>query len=176
VGLLFALAFGAKEIGVVLPALLFLVEAAEARSVRGLAVRLRDETPRIALLAGVGAAVLAARTDVLGALAGEDVTSVLWGLGPIERLRYVLPVWLEYLRLMVWPVALSADYDPGVIYPAAGPSPLQVMGGGVVLVGLAAVVALGWRRSRGAAVAAAWFGVAYWMKSAISAPASASRM
>lgn len=160
VGVLFAVAFGAKEIAVTLPALLLAVEGAEAGSLRGLLGRLRAELPRVLVLAAVGVSMLVARAHVLGVLAGEDVTPVLWGVGPGERVLRVLPVWLEYLRLMVWPVSLSADYDPGVIYPAAGPSVVQVGGGALVLLALLALAVGGWRRARGGAVAAAWFGLA----------------
>ncbi len=159
-GLLFALAFGAKEIAVTLPALLLLMEGAESGSVRGLLDRLRAEAPRVLLLAAVGSSLLVARAHVLGTLAGEDVTPVLWGMGPMERVLRVLPVWLEYLRLMVWPVSLSADYDPGVIYPAAGPGMIQVVAGAAVLLAVVALAVGGWRRARGGAVAAAWFGLA----------------
>lgn len=156
-GLLFALAFGAKEVGIVLPALLLLVEAAESSGVRAFGRRVMAEMPRAGLLAAVGLAVLAARGDVLGSLTGEQVTAVLWGLDPWTRLARVLPVWGEYLRLMVWPLDLSADYDPGVIYPASGPAVAQVVAGAAVLGGVVALVVYGWRRTRRVAVAGAWF-------------------
>ena len=157
IGALFGLAFGAKEIAVVLPILLLLLEAAHSGGGRSLPDRLVAHLPRILLLAGVGAFVLVARYAVLGALAGEDVTAVLAGLGPIERLAHVLPLWSEYLRLLVWPVSLAADYDPGVIFSAAGPSALRTMVGAVVLVGWIGGALWLWPRSRTAAVGFAWF-------------------
>lgn len=156
----YALAFGAKESAVVLPALLLLVEAAESRSVADFAARLREEAPRLALLAAVALAILVGRLEVLGALSGEDVTAVLLGLGPLERIVHALPVWVEYLRLALWPLDLSADYDPGVIYPASGPALWQVGAGAALLLATLATAVLGWRRHRGAAVAAGWFLIA----------------
>lgn len=153
----YAVAFGAKESAVVLPALLLLVEAAESRSTADLAGRLKAEAPRFALLAAVGGSLLVARIDVLGALSGEDVTAVLLGMGPGERIVHALPVWVEYLRLAVWPLDLSADYDPGVIYSASGPAGWQVAAGALLVVATLATAVGGWRRNRGAAVAAWWF-------------------
>jgi tetratricopeptide (TPR) repeat protein len=156
-GVLFGLAFGAKEIAVVLPILLLLVEVAESRGARDLLGRLYEHLPRILLLGGVGAFLLAARFSVLGALTGEDVTAVLAGLDVRERLAHVLPLWTEYLRLLVWPVTLAADYDPGVIFSASGPTSLQTMIGGVVLLSWIGAVAWFWARSRSVAVGLAWF-------------------
>lgn len=157
IGALFGLAFGAKEIAVVLPVLLLLVEAGESPEGGRLFDRLTLQLPRILLLGAVGAFLLAARYSVLGALAGEDVTAVLAGLGPGERLAHVLPLWTEYLRLLVWPVSLAADYDPGVIYPASGPSTIQTAVGAIVLVAWVGGAAWLWGRSRAVALGLAWF-------------------
>ncbi len=160
VGTLFAVGFGAKEIAIVLPALLLLIEAGDAGGVRALAGRLLDHLPRVLLLAGVGCSMLVARLDVLGALAGEDVTAALAGLGTMERLAHVFPLWTEYLRLLVWPMTLAADYDPGVVYPASGPSVLQTTLGLAVLIGGLAAIPWCWKRQRLVAVGAAWFAIA----------------
>lgn len=157
VGALFGLAFGAKEIAVVLPLLLLLVEVAHARRGEGLVDALAAQTPRIVLLAAVGAFILVGRFAVLGALAGEDVTAILAGLDTGARLGRVMPLWSEYLRLLVWPVSLAADYDPGVIFPATGPTALQTLvGGGVLLAWVGAVVWF-WNRARPVALGCGWF-------------------
>ncbi len=157
IGALFGLAFGAKEIAVVLPILLLLVEAGKPREGTRLFDRLVLQFPRILLLGAVGAFLLVARYSVLGALAGEDVTAVLAGLGPSERLAHVLPLWTEYVRLLVWPVSLAADYDPGVIFSASGPSAMQTAVGGVVLAGWVGGAVWLWSRSRATALGLAWF-------------------
>lgn len=157
VAALYALAFGAKESAIVLPAILLLVEAAESTTRAEFRARLWKEFPRFALLATVAATLLVARIDVLGALSGEDVSAVFIGLGPLERVAHALPAWVEYLRLLVWPVDLSADYDPGVIYPASGPSMLQVGAGSALGIAAVAAVLLGWLRARAVAVSAGWF-------------------
>ncbi len=157
VGGLFAVGFGAKESAVTLPAVLLVVAAAQLGWGRRLRTHLIDQLPRVLLLAGVGVGLLVARWIVLGAWAGEDVTAVLAGLGPGARLARVLPLWSEYARLLVWPVTLAADYDPGVIYPAAGPSALQVVMGGAVLAGSVMVTVVGWRRNRLVGLAGGWF-------------------
>ncbi|MBT8336349.1 MAG: tetratricopeptide repeat protein [Gemmatimonadetes bacterium] len=152
-----ALAFGAKESGVTLLLLLVLLEVGRARGVGGWLGVARREAPRMVLVAGVVGFLLFVRWAVLGGLAGEDVTTVLAGLSAPARWLTVLPVWTEYLRLLVWPVTLSVDYDPGVLFPATGPAPVRVLLGGIVLAGAIAIATLGWRRNRTVALGVAWF-------------------
>lgn len=159
-GLLFAVGFGAKEIAIVLPLLLLLVEAADSADLRAFGRRMGGEVPRVLLLAGVGVSLLVARLDVLGALAGEDVTATLAGLDSFQRVVHVLPLWTEYLRLLVWPLTLAADYDPGVVYPATGPTLLQTLVGAVVLGAALCAIPLLWRRARLASIGVAWFVIA----------------
>jgi hypothetical protein len=115
--------------------------------------RLFQHLSRILLLGGVGTFLLVARSSVLGALTGEDGTAVLAGLDVRERLAHVLPL----LRLLVWPVTLAADYDPGVIFSASGPTLLETLLGGVVLLSWIGSVVWFWARSRAGAVGLAWF-------------------
>lgn len=74
------------------------------------------------------------------------------GAGTGERLALALPATLRAATVLLWPLDLSADYNPQVIQAHAGPS-LAALGGALVVV---AVVGLWWRtRRRAPAVAVA---------------------
>ncbi len=142
---LYLLALGSKEIAVSLPALLVLLSAASVSAdgrdgssmPRGLAARLRDESPLFLLLLAVLAAYLSVRVDVLGSLRGELPAPELVGLSGVERAYTSMSVWPEYARLLLLPLEVSADYGPAVLFPA------RTLDAGVVLgaLTLAAVVA-----------------------------------
>ncbi|HSR42951.1 MAG TPA: hypothetical protein VLL48_12280, partial [Longimicrobiales bacterium] len=142
VGALYFLALLSKEGAVATPGLVLLVGAAEAargpdeelrpraagpgpaRTSSGSWARVRrrvlDELPLYALLASVLGAYLAVRVEVLGTVRGELVAPSLLGLGAAERICAALALWPEYLRLLLFPLDLAADYGPGVLYPATG--------------------------------------------------------
>jgi tetratricopeptide (TPR) repeat protein len=146
----FALALLSKESVVVGPALVLLVDAVgwlrrgrppDARELRG-------SLATAALYAAVVAAVLGVRLAVLGRLGGSPVLEVglLFGEPLATRLFTGLEILAVYLRLLLFPLTLSADYSlrqvpvlDSLAHPAA-------------LVGLAAALALpvalvwAWRR------------------------------
>ena len=162
---LYALALLAKESAIVLPALLVAGDAATgrlrlerasfARYVRALGVT-------IVLLALVAAAYLALRVAVLGSVAGQDAAPSLPFLRTGQRFFVALQTWPEYLRLLVFPLDLSADYSPDVIVPAAGVTP-SVLFGTLLLLGtivMAARTFLANGSGKIAGFAAAWFLIA----------------
>ena len=145
-----AVALGAKENAITLPATLLLADAWRARRSGG---RARDRFLDHAVLwlgvVAVGAGYLAARASVLGPeFGGGLVASGLEGLSVVGRVLVMAPAVLVWLRWMIWPVHLSADYLPNAFVPAARFGIAQ-------LAGLAAVAALGlgawkaWRRVPG---------------------------
>ncbi len=155
--LLFALGLLAKEGAIVLPALLVAIDAAQGRIGRGADGRLR--APGLfGTLAGLGAVAAGwflLRQRVLGSVVGSDAAPWLPFLRSDDRIWSALRVWPEYLRLMVFPVDLSADYSPGVLLPADGPSAVVVLGG-ALLVAVTALAVLTPRRPN-AGLPAAWF-------------------
>ena len=96
---------------------------------------------------------------MLGSVAGEVAAPSLGALSGGERVLTALTIWPEYLRLLLFPASLAADYSPALILPATSVS-ADVVLGAAILVGL---VALTWStRSRLSLVSlgTAWFLVA----------------
>jgi tetratricopeptide (TPR) repeat protein len=143
----YALAFGAKEIAVTLPGVIFLIDAARGRLGFGeLPGYLRDRWKVYAAMGVTAAAMLAARYAILGSIANpigplgagllEEGVPRIWTLGEI---------WSHYVRLMVFPLDLSSDYSPNVIPLGLGWHALNTTGAVMVLAILAGCLAA-WRR------------------------------
>jgi tetratricopeptide (TPR) repeat protein len=116
IGALGVLALGGKESAVTLPGALFLLDAARSRlGPRDLPGYLRDRWRLYAVVAGSFVALLALRMGVLGSIAnplgplGADL------LAEVPRIWTLSEVWSHYVRLLVFPLDLSADYSPNVI-------------------------------------------------------------
>jgi tetratricopeptide (TPR) repeat protein len=145
-----AVAYGAKEHAITLPAILLLGDAWQARE-RGR--RFRDRLAgHAALWSGVVALALgylAARAHALGpAFGGGAVASGIEGESLLGRSLIMAPAALVWLRWMIWPVHLSADYLPDVFVPRAVLGAAQVAGVAAVA-GLAAFAWLARRRVPG---------------------------
>lgn len=141
----YALAVLAKEGAAVIPLLLVLLDAAR-RDIRvtELAAYLRRRGVLFALLTVVLAGVLAARSQVLGAAASPSPPPGMAVLEEIPRIWTLALTWPHYVRLLVFPVELAADYGPGVIPVAFGWTTPGVVG--VLLVVLLLVAAaVSWR-------------------------------
>ena len=76
-----------------------------------------------------------------------------------ERLLTVLSIIPHYVRLMIAPVELSADYNPRVITLATHITP-QVITGMLLVVVLLTCLAVAWRRSRVTFYGLIWFAIA----------------
>ncbi len=134
IALLYAFAVLAKEGAVVLPGLLFLVDAARRQMrLSELGGYLRQRGPAFLALATVLAATLAARSWVLGSVASPTHPPGAEVLREIPRIWTLASVWPHYVRLLVLPVDLSSDYAPGVINVAFGWTAAAVVGVGVAL-------------------------------------------
>jgi len=157
VAALYVFGLGSKEMAVTLPGVLVLLDLARAGH-RGTDPfgELRRGGLAYLLLASILISYLLVRMDVLGALTGESAAGGLAGLSTGERLLAALAIWPEYLRLLVLPLDLAMDYQPGVLMPSTDLG-LPVVLGAAILV---ACVALAFElRSRAVAVAfgLAWF-------------------
>ena len=160
-----ALAYAAKEHALTLPAALLLADAWLARASG-------EPLPRVfgrhALLwTGVSVLALgylAARGHVLGTtFGGGSIASGLEDLEAWERLVAMLPAFVVWLRLLVWPLHLSADYAPNVFVPGAALGWAHVAG--ATLVALTLVAAwVARRRAPALSFGVAWF----WVTAAVS--------
>jgi Tfp pilus assembly protein PilF len=155
---LYLVGLGAKEIAVTLPALLVLLELYRPGE-GSTGTRLRRVAPVVLSLAAVLGAYLVLRWSVLGTVTGEVPAPVLRGLSGPERWLTALSVWPEYLRLMVFPASLSADYAPGVLMISRTVTATVILGAGVLSVWAALTVAL-FRRAPAVSLGLAWFAVA----------------
>lgn len=149
--LAYALALGGKEIAITVPALLWLVRTFE-RGGRPL-VALRRDLPVHLCWVAVAAAYLVLRAWVLGGLIGEDPAPPFIGEPAGTRLWTAFSVLPIAWGLMVAPVHLSADYDPGYLSVVSPPEPAGLLGIGV-WIALAALAVAGWRRGGHARLAA----------------------
>jgi len=143
---LYALAVLGKEGAVVLPGLLVLVDAAR-REVRlgELGAYLRRRGLLLVLLTLTLAGLLGARTQVLGGIGGATHPPGAGVLADIPRIWTLATVWPHYLRLLVFPLELAADYSPGILPVAWGWTLPGLLGVGLAL-GALGVAWLSWRR------------------------------
>lgn len=161
-GALYLLAILSKESAVMLPAFLFLIDGARERwTSPGEIWRYVQRRYRVYLFLAL-AAVLAflARWEVLGTPVGSDRTPTL-GHDPDYAARFftMIRVWPEYLRLLLVPFDLSADYSPAVLLPARSWTPVGLVAFLVVALLLALGFAL-WRRAPLVSAGVFWVPVA----------------
>jgi tetratricopeptide (TPR) repeat protein len=166
---LYALAMLAKESAIVMPLLLVALDAAMGRyrgvhagKDEGASTRPVRKFAALALpafvLAVTAAAYLLLRISVIGSLAGTDAAPSLPFLQTGQRWLVALQTCPEYLRLLVFPIDLSADYSPAVIDPASQVTAAVVIG--ALLLSATAVLALTTVRRPATGLAAAWFLIA----------------
>jgi len=141
-----AVAYGAKEHAITLPAILFLADAWQARAA---GQRVRDRFRRhIVLWLGVVALAIgyvAARAQVLGAgFSGGAVAPGMEGHSALGRVLIMAPAVLVWLRWLVWPVHLSAAYLPNAFRPIARFGLAQLAG----VCTVAALAAAAWTARR----------------------------
>lgn len=154
---LLVLAAAAKEQGIVLPGLLLLIEWL------GFGQGPRPTRPRAVattfiVLAVVGIGFLAGRYAVLGDLGGGPPAAGLEGQALPGRIRIMLPIAVDWARLLIWPRALSAQYSPPAFGSTASLAPALL--GGATLVGFVLVAWLGRRRFSVVPLGIAWAALA----------------
>jgi tetratricopeptide (TPR) repeat protein len=155
-----AIAFGAKEHALTLPAALLLSDWWEARRTgERFTARWRRHALLWAAVVTVAAGYFAARAAVLGsALGAGNIAPGLAGLGAPARALVMLPAALVWLRLLVFPLHLAADYGPAAFVPLPSFAPVH----GVSLAVLAAAALAVWllrRRAPALTFALLWFAV-----------------
>jgi hypothetical protein len=151
----FALALGFKEHALVIPALFL----AALLLVPDAAGRWRSRGRALLMLAAVGALFWAARTAVLGDLAGADPAEGLADAGFVPRALTMLGVVPEWARLLLVPAHLQTSYAPNEILPWNGWTSAQTIGV-LLLVAVGGLVAWSWRRRPVVAFGLLWTAVA----------------
>ena len=167
--LLFLFAMGSKETGMALPAVLVLLEAARAPSLRAATRRLREEIPLFVVLAAAGLCFLTLRFAAMGVMVGDLSAPELEALSTSGRLATVFRIWPHYVRLMVFPRELVMDYAPNVIrtYDAFDARAMFGLLLGLVILASAFVA---WRRARLIAVGVIWFALTVFLVSNLAVP------
>ncbi len=146
-----AFAIGCKELAATLPAAVLLVYVGRA-SAGGIRAGLRPAAAALLPILGyyvlhewVGAGILSAGGTAAG----------LERLGMAQRTWAMLPVSLQWWRLLLFPAHLSADYSPGDIAVSTGLTGAHILG--ALVWAAAGWAAWRWRRTvPGIAIGLAW--------------------
>lgn len=155
---LLVLAAASKEQGIVLPGLLLLLELLAVAPSAGKR-RIATVAPTFVVLAFAAFVFFLGRFLVLGGLGGGPAIARLDTLSIVERIGAMSPIILTWVRLLVWPRHLEAQYSP----PAYGLPPesaLPVVAGLSVL-GVLTIIAISARRTAPVVtLGLAWVGAA----------------
>jgi protein O-mannosyl-transferase len=142
-----------KEHAIVLPALLAAAEVTLLNDTGRLRERARKLWPLFVTLAVAGGLFVVIRTLVVGSVGQAGPNALLLDATFLTRVLTMLRVSMEWVRLLVWPASLSADYSSRRI-EAATAFDSTMLPGLLVLVG-AGAIAWSLRRS----IPAATFGI-----------------
>ncbi|MDA1081840.1 MAG: hypothetical protein O2973_09230 [Gemmatimonadetes bacterium] len=154
----YAAAVFTKENGFVLPALLVAAELTLFGS-KGTSRPARALWPGYVAMAAVAAVALVVRHAVLSGLVGAAPAKALVGLSLGERAFTMLQVVPMWVRLLVWPQHLQADFGPNeIVLPTS--VGLAELGGVAVIAAAFAVLLLARRQRPVAAFGIAWCAVA----------------
>jgi hypothetical protein len=151
IGALYGTACFSKETGFLLPALLIAAELTVVTTQleaarRTLLARARELRTLYAVCAAIGFGYLLVRRSVLGGF-GDLPSIVLARLSNEQRLLTMLGVVPEWVRLLVWPSQLSADYSPPRITLILSPT-TAVIPGVIIVLGVVVLAIAGWRTRR----------------------------
>ena len=144
-----AFAIGCKELAATLPAAVVLLCVA-----RGAGVRAALRPAAAALLPILGYYVVHEWVGA-GILSAGGTASGLERLSVAQRTWAMLPISLEWWRLLLWPAHLSADYSPGDVVPSTAFTAAHVAG--ALVWGGAGWAAWRWRKTvPGIAIGLVW--------------------
>lgn len=146
-----------KETGLVLPGLL----AASELLIEDGRMRFRAHSlwRGYATLAAAGALVILVRTAVLGGLVGSFTAEALAGATVGGRALTMLQVVPHWIRLLVWPAHLRADYSPGELVASTELGGMEALGLALVVAWIASIW-MSRRRTPLVAFGLVWMGVA----------------
>ena len=158
IGLLYVTACFFKEHAIVLPALLLAAELTIVPGQAPLTQRLRAIRQPVLALGAAGLAFYWARSlVVLGGGAGfvPFLPFQVVRFTPADRVFTAIGVAPEWLRLLLWPARLSAQYAPQSVEIAQGLGVGQLPGL-LVLLGVLGIALVCWRRSPATTFGIAW--------------------
>ncbi len=155
---LYAVAALTKENGFVIPGLLLAAEITVAAR-RPTSERVRSLWKGYLGFAIVAIGILAVRRLVLGTTGGAVPADALVGVGFAGRLLTMLQVVPTWLRLLVWPMHLQADYSPNEIV-ASSTLGAREAAGLIMLFAAAGVAWLARRRAPVITFGALWCAIA----------------
>ncbi len=160
--LIFGMSLFIKEHGIVLPALLAALELFALPKDDDRSPLARQRTRVLILTLGLIAALyLVPRSQILGAVTGDEPFFGLRYLDAPQRWLVMLGLVPEILRLMLWPARLYADYSPQQT-PILSTLSWGHLPGVLILLALIAVAVLAWRRRHPLiTLGLAWFAVTY---------------
>ncbi len=118
--------------------------------------RLWREMPVFLVLGLVLLAYLGLRFLALGSVPGEMPAPIFDAVGGGARFLTALALWPHFLRLLLFPMDLAADYDPGVLFPSETLD-IPVVLGVVLLLLLAWATGKSLRRAPLPALGILWF-------------------
>jgi protein O-mannosyl-transferase len=156
---LLLLALFAKESAVVLPLLLLLLDAVRGLlNGRSLGEYVRARLVAAGCMAAVAGIYVILRLTALDSLAPTRLDPALEvAAGQAGRVLTALQAWPHYLRLLVFPRTLLADYGPQIITPAT-PLSVGTLLGAVLLTGVAVALVIAQRnRCTVGVLALGWF-------------------
>ncbi|HYN81536.1 MAG TPA: tetratricopeptide repeat protein [Gemmatimonadaceae bacterium] len=142
-----------KEHAIILPGLLLVAEVTLLNESGRLRERARQVWPLFVALALAGCLFVFVRTLVVGRVAQAGPNALLFDATFLTRVLTMLRVSMEWVRLLVWPASMSADYSSRRI-EAATSFDSTMLPGLLVLVGAAAIA---WHLRR--SIPAAAFGI-----------------
>jgi hypothetical protein len=152
-----ALALASKESAFALPGLLLLLDWLDAslRGKGGLGV----ERHWVLWLGAVAVAFawLLWRANVVGDLTGKEAAPGVEDMGLVGRTVAMLPVVLQYGRLLFFPARLSADYSPNFLVLGSWLTP-STLAGLLALIACGAVAWMAWRRAPVVTFSLGWIG------------------
>ena len=152
------LAILSKETGYMVPLLLV---GAELIVVRGGKPRSKPLglAPVFLLQIAVVLSAVLLRIAVLGPTPAAGPALVLQPLTPAERIVGMLAVVPQWIRLLFWPAHLQAEYGPPALTVGGVPGSAHLLGGLILLSGLALLLWT-WRRAPAIAFGLAWTTIA----------------
>ncbi|MBA3317902.1 MAG: hypothetical protein H0T50_07390, partial [Gemmatimonadales bacterium] len=164
------LALASKESAFALAGILLVVDWARARAVgERYADRMARTWPLWCAVLAVSIGWLWLRTAVVGELAGDAPAPGLRDTGVGDRIAIMLPVVAEYLRLLLFPARLSAEYSPDFL-PVSRRLGAPALLGLVFLVGCLALAVVLRRRAYMVTAGLAWTGAAILVVSNLLVP------
>lgn len=156
IGACFVAALLVKETAVALPLLLVIVDFLNPDRRTPLWRTVWNDAPLYLLMGALFGGYVGLRYAVLGVIAGTTPAPALVGRSGAVRVATAFRTWLDYIRLMVWPRDLVAEYGPNVRVAASWrdlPVYLGIAAGGAVMAGAVRLR----RRSPWWTAAVAWF-------------------